>query len=114
MKVMIRNGLYSLTALAIDGPGVDAGGVLILHDGKIHGGDSYVFYIGSYQCSGGKWEGEMLSKEHTPTNRPMVERVQQIVFSGSYTDTGAEVEATAIVGKQSVSYDAVLRFLTAG
>ena len=56
-------------------------------------------------------EGEMLSKEHTPTNRPIVERIQQIVFTGSYTDTGAEVEATAVVGKQSVTYDAVLRFV---
>jgi hypothetical protein len=26
----------------------------------------------------------MLSKEHTPTNRPIVERVQQIVFSGRH------------------------------
>ena len=110
---MIKNGIYSLTALATDGAGVDAGGVLILHDGKMFGGDSYVFYVGSYECSGGKWEGEMLSKEHTPTNRPIGERVQQIVFSGNYTDTGAEVEATAFVGKQSVRYDAVLRLLTA-
>jgi hypothetical protein len=110
---MIANGLYSLTALATEGAGVDAGGGLILHDGKIHGGDSYVFYIGSHKCSGGKWEGEMLSKEHTLTNRPIVERVQQIVFSGSHTDTGAEVEATVVVGKQSVRYDAVLRFLMA-
>src|ERR1700751_2222490 len=101
---MIRNGIYALTALATDGAGVDAGGVLILHDGKIHGGDSYVYYIGTYRSSGGRWEGEMLSKEHTQTNRPMAERVQQIVFSGSYADTGAEVEATAIVGKQSVRY----------
>ena len=111
---MIKNGIYSFTALATDGAGVDAGGVLILHDGKIYGGDSFVFYLGAYKCSGGKWDGEMLSKEHTPTNRPIVERVQQIVFTGSYTDTGAEVEATAVVGKQSVKYDAVLRFLMAG
>jgi T3SS negative regulator,GrlR len=110
---VIKNGIYSLTALAIDGAGVDAGGVLILHDGKIYGGDSYVFYVGTYKCSGGKWEGEMLSKEHTPTNRPIVERVQQIVFSGSYTDTGAEVEATAVVGKQRISYNATLRLLVA-
>jgi hypothetical protein len=30
-------------ALAIDGADVDVGGVLILHNGKIHGGDSFVF-----------------------------------------------------------------------
>ena len=111
---MIKNGIYALSALATDGAGVDAGGVLILHDGKIHGGDSYVYYVGSYKCSGGMWEGEMLSKEHTPTNRPIVERVQQIVFSGTYNDDGAEVEATAVVGKQRFRYDATLRFLAAG
>ena len=111
---MIKNGIYALTALATDGAGVDAGGVLILHDGKIHGGDSYVYYVGSYRCSHGKWEGEMLSKEHTRTNRPMAERVQHIAFTGSYTDAGAEVEAIALVGKQSVRYDATLRWLAVG
>ena len=104
---MIKNGIYALSALATDGAGVDAGGVLILHDGKIHGGDSYVYYVGTYEC-------KMLSEEHTPTNRPMAERVQQITFIGSFTDTGAEVEATVIVGKQRIRYDATLRFLTAG
>jgi len=42
----------------------------------------------------------------------MAERVQQITFIGSFTDTGAEVEATVIVGKQRIRYDATLRFLT--
>ena len=31
---MIRNGIYSLIALAIDGVDVEVGGVLILLDGK--------------------------------------------------------------------------------
>src|SRR5262245_66447573 len=102
---MIKNGIYALSALATDGAGVDAGGVLILHDGKIHGGDSYVYYVGTYRSSGGKWEGEMLSKEHTPTNRPTAERVQQIVFSGSYADTGAGGGATGHVGKTNWRYE---------
>ena len=55
-----KNGIYVLTALAIDGAGVDASGVLILRDGKIYGGDSYVYYVGTYECSGGEWEGAML------------------------------------------------------
>lgn len=37
---MIRNGIYSLIALAIDGEDVEVGGVLILLDGKMYGGDS--------------------------------------------------------------------------
>jgi len=44
---MIRNGIYSLTATVLDGADVDIGGVLILCDGTIHGGDSYVYYVGT-------------------------------------------------------------------
>jgi hypothetical protein len=51
---MIRNGLYSLIAVAIDGVDVEVGGVLILRDGQIHGGDSFVFYTGTYDSSDGK------------------------------------------------------------
>jgi hypothetical protein len=36
--IMIRNGLYSLIAVGIDGVDVEVGGVLILRDGQIHGG----------------------------------------------------------------------------
>jgi hypothetical protein len=78
---MIKNGLYSLTAVAIDGADVEVGGVLMVRDGKLFGGDSYVYYTGTYDCSDGKWEGEMISREHTATTRPMTERVQRIHFS---------------------------------
>ena len=110
---MIRNGLYSLAAVSIDGMDVEVGGVLILRDGQIRGGDSFVFYTGTYECSDGKWIGEMISQEHTPTTRPMAERVQRIGFSGTYDDAGAEADATAVVGKQRIRYDAVLRLLAA-
>jgi hypothetical protein len=53
----------------------------------------------------------MTSQEHTPTTRPIAERVQNIEFSGIYNDSGAEADATAIVGKQRVRYDATLRLL---
>jgi hypothetical protein len=110
---MIRNGIYSLTALAVDGAGVDAGGVLILHDGKIHGGDSFVYYVGTYYSFDGKWSGEIMSREHTPTTRPLAERVQSIEFTGTYNNDGAEADATAVVGKQRIRYDATLRLLAA-
>jgi hypothetical protein len=62
------------------------------------------------------WEvrGAMLSQEHTPTNRPLAERVQSVEFSGTYKDYGAEVEATGVVGRHRIRYDPTLRFLTAG
>ena len=108
---MMKNGLYSLAAVAIDGVDVEVGGVLILRDGKVLGGDSYVYYTGTYECSDGKWKGDMTNKEHTATTRPMVERVQRIQFSGTYNDAGAEADATALVGKQRIRYDATLRLL---
>ena len=110
---MIKNGIYSLAAVALDGVDVEVGGVLILHDGKLLGGDSYVYYTGTYESSDGKWKGEMMSQEHTPTTRPMVERVQHIRFSGIYNDADAEADVTALVGKRRVRYDAILRFLVA-
>jgi hypothetical protein len=107
---MIKNGLYALTATARDG----VGGVLILRDGQMCGGDAYVYYTGNYECSAmGNWQGKMTSQEHTPTGRPMAARVQHIGFLGTYNDAGAKVDAIALVGEQSVRYDATLRLLIA-
>jgi hypothetical protein len=75
---MIRNGLYSLNANSRDGVAEDVGGVLILRDGQLHGGDAYVYYTGSYECSAGNWQGKMTSQEPTPTTRPMAAKVQHI------------------------------------
>ena len=110
---MIKNGIYSLNAKPHDGVGDAVGGVLILLDGTVRGGDSYVYYTGSYECSDGTWQGKMTSQEHTPTTRPMAARVQHIGFRGTYSDTGAKVDAMALVGEQSIRYDATLRFLAA-
>jgi hypothetical protein len=49
-----------------------------------------------------------------PTEPCLAERVQSIEFSGTYNDDGAEVEATAVVGKHRIRYDATLRLLAAG
>ena len=111
---MIRNGLYSLHAKSRDGVADDVGGILILRDGQIHGGDAYVYYTGNYECSAGSWKGKMTSEEHTPTGRPMAARVQHIGFFGTYTDAGAKVDAMALVGGQGIRYDAVLKLLAAG
>jgi hypothetical protein len=100
--IMIKNGLYSRTTVTADGADVEVGGVLILQDGELHGGDSYVYYTGTYDCNNGKWEGEMMSREHNPTTRPTVERVQSLQFVGTYSDHGAEADATAFVGKQGI------------
>jgi hypothetical protein len=43
--------LYALTAISRDNVASEVGGVLILRDGHVHGGDAYVYFTGSYECS---------------------------------------------------------------
>jgi hypothetical protein len=112
--IMIENGLYSLHAKSRAGVADDVGGILILRDGQIHGGDAYVYYTESYECAAGSWKGKMTSEEHTPTGRPMAARVQHIGFFGSYNDAGAKVDAMALVGERGIRYDATLRLLVVG
>ena len=55
--------------------------------------------------------GRLTSQEHTPTGRPMAARIQHIGFLGTYNDAGAKVDAMALLGEQSIRYDATLRLL---
>jgi T3SS negative regulator,GrlR len=112
---MITNGLYLFNSKALDGFHGGAVGVLMLHDGKLHGGDSFFYFTGTYSCFDGKLKGEMIHQEHTkaPIWRPMAGRVVSVGFSGTYTDKSAEVGFTALVGKRSMRYDASLRLLVA-
>jgi hypothetical protein len=43
----------------------------------------------------------------------VAERVQHVEFSGTYNDAEAEADATVLVAKQRIRYDAMLRFLAA-
>jgi hypothetical protein len=110
----IRNGLYSIHIRMLDG--IDGGntGVMVLHDGKIRGGDAFFDYIGSYSSANGRWKGEIINHEHTPNHgeRPVFGGYEVgIGFSGTYTDDGAVGEATALAGKRSIRFSAVLKKL---
>jgi hypothetical protein len=110
----MKNGLYSLRITMLDGLTGGDGGIMVLRDGNIRGGDSYLYYIGSYTFADGKWKGELTTHEHTPagTARPIFGgRDIGIGFAGSYDDEGAEALATALSGKRSVRFSAVLRML---
>ena len=63
----IRNGLYSIHIRMLDG--IDGGntGVMMLQDGRIRGGDAYFDYIGAYSAENGRWKGEIVNREHTPS-----------------------------------------------
>jgi hypothetical protein len=108
----IGNGLYSIHIRMLDG--IDGGntGVMVLNDGQIHGGDAFFDYIGSYTSGGGKWKGSLVNSEHTPRQgeKHLFGGYEVgIGFSGTYTDAGADIEATALAGKRSIRFRAVLR-----
>jgi hypothetical protein len=110
----IPNGLYSIHIRMLDG--IDGGntGVMLLHGGKIRGGDGFFDYIGAYTSANGRWKGELINHEHTPARgeRPVFGGHEVgIGFSGTYTDEGAEAEATALAGKRSLRFKAALKKL---
>jgi hypothetical protein len=113
-QVGIKNGLYSLHIRMLDG--IDGGntGVMVLHNGRIRGGDAFFDYIGSYTSANGRWKGELINHEHTPSQgeRPVFGGYEVgIGFSDTYTDEGAVGEATALAGKRSIRFAAVLKLL---
>ena len=70
--------------------------------------------IGAYTSANGKWKGELVNREHTPAKgeRPVFGGHEVgIGFSGTYDGEGAEGEATALAGKRSIRFKAVLRKL---
>jgi len=80
---MIRNGLYKITTEMLDGVGITNVHIIILHNGKLHGGGPYFYTVGSYGCSGGKWKGEATTQEHTPFPgvHPWARKVVTLGFS---------------------------------
>jgi hypothetical protein len=114
-RQMIRNGLYSISTKLLDGVHGGQTGISVLRNGKMLGGGSVLYHFGSYQCSGDKWNGEVTSQEHTPTIdvRPFTGHIVSMGFNGTFTDEGAEFEATALVGKRSIRLKTVFRLLIA-
>jgi hypothetical protein len=113
---VIRNGLYFYSSKALDGVFGGADGVMVLRDGKMLGGTSFFYFIGTYSSSGGKWKGELTDQEHTsaPVGLPTAGKGPVAFgFNGTYTDEGAQFYATALVGKRSLQYHATLRLLVA-
>ena len=112
---MISNGLYSYDSKPLDGGDGGYSGVVVLRDGSILGGGSFFYFTGTYRCSGGRWKGEATQQEHTsaPHTFATAGRNVSAGFTGTYTDEGAEFEATALVGKRSLRYRAAMRLLVA-
>jgi hypothetical protein len=110
----IVNGLYSIHIRTLDGVDGGLSGVMLLIDGRILGGDAFFYYLGSYTSENGRWKGEILNQEHTPAKREIPVfggHEVGIGFSGSYTDSGAELEAIALAGKRSLRLTATLKLM---
>jgi hypothetical protein len=110
---MIRNGLYSVVSRAQDGVEDGDTGVILLRDGELLGGSSRFYWFGTYTCSEGKWKGELSTQEHTPVRptRVMAGKVGTVGFSGTYAEDRVVMNITALVGKRSIRYEAMLQLL---
>jgi hypothetical protein len=107
----ITNGLYTIQIEMTEGGQGRANGVIVLHDGRIAGGDSYFYYSGSYDADRGKWRGELTTSEHTKTVGVLPlfgGRDVTCGFTGLYSADTAQVNGTALVGKTSVMFVARL------
>lgn len=110
----IVNGLYSIHIKMLDGVEGGLNGVMLLHDGRILGGDASFYYLGTYTSADGRWKGQILNQEHTPAvseNPVFGGHEVGIGFSGTCTSDGAELEAIALVGKRSVRLTATLKLM---
>jgi hypothetical protein len=99
----MKNGLYSIHVSLQDGRSGKGSGVVLFRDGKILGGDAYLFYTGTYTVKGNTFKGEvLLFGGPSPVG---------IGVSGTFNDTAAEMSGTALVGKASQIFKATMRML---
>jgi len=111
----MKNGLYSIHVSLQDGRTGKGSGVIMFREGKIVGGDAYLFYTGSYATKGDNFKGEVLVQRHTssPDANPLFGGPVPVGIgvSGTFTDTAAVMNGPALVGKASQIFKATLRRL---
>ncbi|KAA0076177.1 GrlR family regulatory protein [Tardiphaga sp. P9-11] len=114
----MKNALYSIHVDLQDGRSGKGSGVVVFRNGEILGGDAYLFYVGSYVVNAGTdtFKGEVSVMQHTPSPNmsPLFGGQSQPVgigVSGTFTDTAATMNGTALVGKNSLIFRATLRKL---
>jgi hypothetical protein len=112
---IMKNGLYSIHVSLQDGRSGKGSGVIMFRDGQIHGGDAYLFYTGSYTVKDNTFKGEVLVQRHTssPDANPLFGGPTPVGIgvSGTFTDTRAVMNGTALVGKASQIFGATLHKL---
>src|ERR1700691_787437 len=111
----MKNGLYSIHVSLQDGRSGKGSGVVVFRDGKILGGDAYLFYNGTYTARGDTFKSEVVIQRHIshPDENPLCGGPSPVGVgvSGACTDTAAVMNGTALVGKASQIFRATLRKL---
>src|SRR3974390_2085996 len=111
----MKNGLYSIHVSLEDGRTGKGSGVVMFRDGRILGGDAYLFYTGSYTTRGDTFKGEVLVQRHTSSSdaNPLFGGPSPVGIgvSGTITDEDGGMSGTALVGKASQIFSATLRKL---
>ena len=111
----MKNGLYSIHVSLQDGRSGKGSGVVMFRDGKILGGDAFLFYTGTYKTQGDSFKGEVVLQRHTssPDANPLFGGPDPVGIgvSGTFTDTAGVMNGTALVGKASQIFSATLRKL---
>jgi hypothetical protein len=89
------NGLYKVRFETPRGSGT---GVVVLKDGHIWGGDSSMFYTGTYTLHEGVFTGKLITNVHTiAPHKPSIfgRDIVHITLKGSYNRDYGEVTGTA-------------------
>jgi len=112
----MKNGLYSIHVSLQDGRVGKGSGVIVFRDGKIVGGDAYLYYTGSYTVKDNTFKGEVLVQRHTTPrdkDNPLFGGPAPVGIgvSGTFTDTHGQMSGTALVGKASQIFGATLHRL---
>ncbi|WP_027577235.1 GrlR family regulatory protein [Bradyrhizobium sp. WSM1743] len=113
----MKNGLCSIHVTLLDGRVGKGSGVILFRDGKVLGGDAYLYYTGSYTVKDNNtFKGEVLVQRHTSPrgdDNPLFGAPAPVGIgvSGTYTETRAEMTGTALVGKASLIFGATLHKL---
>src|ERR1700743_3926874 len=99
----MKNGLYSIHVVLQDGRAGKGSGVVLFRDGKILGGDAFLFYVGSYMVKDNTFKGEIVVQRHTPSPdvTPLFGGPDPVGIgvAGTFTDTAAKMTGKGLGGK---------------
>lgn len=92
----MRNGLYKVEFNVLTGRG---GGVVVLQDGVLRGGDGVLFYVGRYSQDGGQVSAEVHTQRHAAPDQGQSlfgRDAVKLHLEGTGDDDSAELRGMAV------------------